>query len=46
MPKSSVMVQYKIRMMEKLGFDEKQSTLISMDMMKLDTDYIKEEIKC
>ena len=46
MPKSSVMVQYEIRMMEKLGFDEKLSTLIGMDIMKLDTEYIKEEMIC
>ena len=43
--KTSLMLEHRIRMMETLGFDVKQSQLLAMDSLKLDTTEVKEEIQ-
>ena len=45
MPKPSLMLQSYLRMMEKVGFDEKQAQLLAMGNMNLDISDIKEEIQ-
>ena len=46
MPKTSLMLEHRIRMMESLGFDSKQSQLLAMGSLNLDITEIKEEIQC
>ena len=45
MPKPSLMLQSYLRMMEKVGFDEKQAQLLAMGNLNLDITEIKEEIQ-
>ena len=45
MPKTSLMLEHRMRMMESLGFDAKQSQLLAMGSLKLDVTEIKEEIQ-
>ena len=45
MPKPSLMLQSYLRMMEKVGFDEKQAQLLAMGNMNLDITDIKEELQ-
>ena len=45
MPKPSLMLQSYLRMMGKVGFDEKQSQLLAMGNLNLDITDIKEEIQ-
>ena len=45
MPKPSLMMQSYLRMMEKVGFDEKQAQLLAMGNLNLDISEIKEEIQ-
>ena len=45
MPKPSLMLQSYLRMMEKVGFDEKQAQLLALGNMNLDISEIKEEIQ-
>ena len=45
MPKPSLMLQSYLRMMEKIGFEEKQAQLLAMENMNLDISEIKEEIQ-
>ncbi len=45
MPKPSLMLQSYLRMMEKVGFDEKQAQLLAMGNLNLDISEIKEEIQ-
>ena len=44
MPKPSLMMQSYLRMMEKIGFEEKQAQLLAMGNLNLDITEIKEEI--
>ena len=43
MPKPSLMLQSYSRMMEKVGFDEKQAQLLAMGNLNLDITDINEE---
>ena len=45
MPKPSLMMQSYLRMMEKIGFEEKQAQLLAMGNLNLDITEIKEEIQ-
>ena len=45
MPKPSLMLQSYLRMMEKVGFDEKQAQLLAMGNLNLDITDIKEELQ-
>ena len=45
MPKPSLMIQSYLRMMEKIGFEEKQAQLLAMGNLNLDISEIKEEIQ-
>ena len=45
MPKHSLMMQSYLRMMEKIGFEEKQAQLLAMGNLNLDITEIKEEIQ-
>ena len=45
MPKPSLMLQSYLRMMEKIGFEEKQAQLLAMGNLNLDITEIKEEIQ-
>ena len=45
MPKPSLMLQSYLRMMGKVGFDEKQSQLLAMGNLNLDITDIKEELQ-
>ena len=41
MPKTSLILEHRMRMMESLGFDAKQSQLLAMGSLKLDVTEIK-----
>ena len=43
--KPNTILKYRLKMMEKLGFDENQSQLLALGSLDLDTSDIKEEIK-
>ena len=43
--KPNTILKYRLKMMEKLGFDENQSQLLALGSLDLDTSEIKEEIK-
>ena len=43
MPKPSLMMQSYLRMMEKIGFEEKQAQLLALGNLNLDITEIKEE---
>ena len=45
MPKPSLMMQSYLRMMGKIGFEEKQAQLLAMGNLNLDITDIKEEIQ-
>ena len=45
MPKPSLMLQSYLRMMEKIGFEEKQAQLLALGNLNLDISEIKEEIQ-
>ena len=45
MPKPSLILQSYLRMMEKVGFDEKQAQLLAMGNLNLDITDIKEELQ-
>ena len=45
MPKPSLMLQSYLRMMEKIGFEEKQAQLLAMGNLNLDITDIKEELQ-
>ena len=45
MPKPLLMLQSYLRMMEKVGFDEKQAQLLAMGNLNLDITDIKEELQ-
>ena len=45
MPKPSLMMQSYLRMMEKIGFEEKQAQLLALGNLNLDISEIKEEIQ-
>ena len=45
MPKPSLMLQHYIRMMKKVGFEERQAQLLAMGNLNLDTSEIKEELQ-
>ena len=45
MPKPSLMLQSYLRMMGKIGFNEKQAQLLAMGNLNLDVTEIKEEIQ-
>ena len=42
--KPNTILKYKLKMMEKLGFDENQSQLLAMGGLDIDVSGIKEEI--
>ena len=45
MPKPSLMLQSYLRMMEKIGFEEKQAQLLALGNLNLGISEIKEEIQ-
>ena len=44
MSKLFAMAKARIRMMEKLGFDEKQATMLGLNTLNISCDEVKEEI--